>query len=167
MKTILKITALSAILLSLAGICFSCKDKENDKPFETPIDVPFTDYILPSGMPGLCRWVEEQGIDCRINNAKLVIINSIQDMENYITCPGNASYPPIDFSKHTLLLVRDCETNGISITKRLQQLSPNGYKLDIAIHLNDATDVPYWAVALVINKLGKKDKVELNVTTTK
>ncbi|MCL2132447.1 MAG: protease complex subunit PrcB family protein, partial [Lentimicrobiaceae bacterium] len=87
-------------------------------------------------------------------------INSGEDLENYI----DGSYPEIDFSKQTLLLVGGSANNGISqISKSLQQLSGNEYKLDVELTLNDAAVSENWAVSMLVPKITNEVVVTLNV----
>jgi hypothetical protein len=126
-----------------------------DNPTNYPIDIPFTEYSLEETQ---CQWTNLS------YNDKVIIINSKEELEKYIECVSG-SYPAIDFSKNSLLLVSSktyCGTSIIAV-KKLQQLSSNEYKLDIEITLNDDIAVESWNKALIIEKLSKESDVELNV----
>jgi hypothetical protein len=118
-------------------------------------DIPFTEYSLEGTS---CQW-ENLNYD-----ETVIIINSAEELENYISCT-EGSYPEIDFSQYTLLLVSGETPNGIEeiTVKDLQQLSANEYELNIEILLNDATVLQKWTIALVVEKLSGESAVELNI----
>jgi len=120
-----------------------------------PKEVLFEEYSLEGTS---CRWTN-------LNYDKsLIVINSNEELGNFINCT-DGSYPEIDFTKQTLLLMSGGTSMGIeAIEKRLQQISDSAYKLDIEILLNDATVAPKWVIALVINKINKDSNIEVDVT---
>ncbi|MDR1739776.1 MAG: hypothetical protein LBR45_03375, partial [Bacteroidales bacterium] len=65
-----------------------------------PKEIPFIEYSLESTS---CEW-----IDLRHYKDTVIVINSDEELENYLVCT-DGSYQEIDFSKYTLLL-----TNGIA-----------------------------------------------------
>ena len=137
------IPALMLLMTSFSG----CKENEN-----YPIEIPFTKYLLTSTF---CQWVNLHYED------KIIIINSEEELTNYISC-SDENYPEIDFSTHTLLLASGTTPNGIvEISNRLLQLSTNGYKLDVEILLNETEMLGYWITALIINKLNEEIDTEL------
>jgi len=147
----------TAFLLLLTGIASSCNPEcPPDCPDEYPQNISFTEYSLNETS---CQW---QNLPY---DEKVVIINSNEELEKYISCT-EGGYPVIDFSKHSLLLASGKTDYGIcEITaKSLQQLSPDKYELHIEITLSDTTDIKEWAMALIVKKLNKKDKVKLNIT---
>jgi hypothetical protein len=121
-----------------------------------PIDIPFTKYSLTTS----CQWVN-------LNyDEKVTIINSTEELTNYISCM-EGSYHAIDFSKYTLLLASGETTNGISkiIVNDLQQLSCKEYELSIKVLLNDTTVIKKWIIALTMKKVSEESHVELKITT--
>jgi hypothetical protein len=171
MKKNLKITLFSAILLMLAGGMVSCEKNPNEKPFDVPKNVFFTEFELSAN----CRWANvEEGI--------LVVINSEEELRKHIVGAGPLSTPcnsdiSIDFSKHTLLLARGSALQHIYNTSNdfqrlspiLLQLSPSRYKLNIEVKSsNEEVQPPWewgWTLALLVDKIEDKSKVELNVRT--
>jgi len=145
-SSILKLTA---FLLIVASISVSCQPDEPNYPIE----------ISLTELETQCQWTNLAYDD------KVIMINSNEELEKYISCTGN-SYPAIDFSKQTLLLVSGKTDYGICEfdSKRLQQLSSDKYKLHIEINLSDAIDIKEWAMAFIVNKMNEKDEIELNVT---
>ena len=112
-KTALKLTT---FLLIFAGILSACK-KPNDTNIDYPINIPFTEYALEETS---CKWKNLPYDD------KVIIVNSNAELENYISGAGG-SYPEIDFSKNTLLLVSGKAGQKITeiFAKDLKQVAPN------------------------------------------
>jgi len=157
--TLLKFTAL---LIILAGVFASCKP--DDEPNVNvvmqrfkPIDIPFKEYSLEGTS---CQWTNLP------YDEKVIIINSMEELENYLTCTGG-NFPEIDFSKNTLLLVSGEKHVGISMNtlKRIEQIKINGYKLYVEVSLDDKKPNQKWSNALLIKRINSDSKVELNLTT--
>lgn len=96
---------------------------------------------------------------------EVVIINSFDELKNYITTSRNNHQSlPIDFSKHSLLLARGVEPYNIRATiEYLRQLQSHDYVLHIKLASNIATVITNWQVALITPKLEYGDKVILYV----
>jgi len=92
---------LAALLLIIAELASSCNPPPPE-PDSYPIDISFTEYSL---LDTHCQW---QNLPY---DEKVIIINSNEELEKYISCTED-SYPAIDFSKHTLLLISG-ETTGM------------------------------------------------------
>jgi len=153
MKNLLKLTA---FLLILAGVFSACKKPDDTKEPEInyPIDIPFTEYALDETS---CQWKNLP------YDEKVIIINSNAALENYLSFTEN-SYPAIDFSKKSLLLISGKTTAGIdNISKTITQLSADHFKIDIEIALA-ATPEEEWCVALITSKIDNESFVESNVT---
>ena len=147
-----KLLKLTAFLLVLTGIAASCNPEcPPDCPDEYPKNISFTEYSL---LETSCQW---QNLPY---DEKVIIINSSEELEKYISCAGG-DYPAIDFSKHSLLLASGKTDYGICeiAAKSLQQLSPDRYELPIDITLNDAADIKEWATALIVKKLKGENNV--------
>jgi hypothetical protein len=128
--------------------------REEEEP-EYPIEIPFTEYSLAES----CQWT-----NLAYDNT-VIIINSDEELENYVACMKKGGYSEIDFSKNSLLLTSGSASREISnISKKLWQLSPDEYKLNIEILLNDSTAIEKWAIALIVEKVSNESHVELNVT---
>ena len=124
------------------------------------VPLSFTEYSL-----------EETGywdLDADDNGRNVVLINSDEELKKYFVDIDNMDYPPIDFSKHTLLLAGGQTQRGISEIKisSFRQLSDKKYKLDINIFLNFTAVAPEWVVAILTGKLNDDSKIEVNVTMT-
>jgi hypothetical protein len=148
MKT--QLLKFAALLFILTGIASSCNHEE-----EYPKDISYKEYSFLEP----CRW---QNLPY---DEKVVIVNSNQELEKYISCNG-CNYPAIDFSKQTLLLVSG-KTNGSIYelsSKSLQKLSPSKYKLSLEIILNNDFAIAPWGIAFTVEKMNVGGYVELNLT---
>ncbi len=80
-------------------------------------------------------------------------------MRDHIT--GN--YPPIDFSKKTLLLAYGPTRQGFDRADvQFRMVSAQNHELNVDIYLLDALIVDDWVVAILIDKLPSSSKVELD-----
>jgi len=135
--------------------------------------VPFTVYSLNRDI-GEGSWFEEgmlAGSSCQwtnlqspgMNGSSLIIINSEDELENYIACTDSI-YPKIDFSTHTLLLAHGSTTSLIhSIDVILTKTAQNSCAFYINIGLTSATAPARWVVAVIISKISQNTIVVLNV----
>ena len=155
-------------LTFVAADCNTCKKSDPNYPDcnpepepEYPIDIPFTFYSL-SGTS--CQWIELDNNDGRNYHREIVVINSNEELENYITCTGG-TYPAIDFSKYTLILARGAEPHPDFPDKAtLQQLSAQSYVMTVNL-LPSAADVDgYWKVSIIVNKIAANSVIELIIT---
>ena len=152
MKTILKHTAFTAILLSLAGGLISC-EKEN------PVEIPFTEYSLVGTS---CQWK-----NLNYDN-KLIIINSNKDLEKYVNCMDGDSYPEIDFSKHTLLLANGRTHSNVNSKNivHLTQYSSRKYDLEIVVRMGTGGLAEAWTLAILVPKVSSRANVTLKIEYT-
>ena len=153
-KTILKLTA---FLLIFTSILFACKKTDDPKEPEInyPIDILFTEYSLEGTS---CQW---KNLPC---DEKVIIINSIADLETYLSFTEK-SYPIINFSKNSLLLISG-KTVAVGIdmiSTNVTQISAIHFQLDIEMALA-ATAAEDWCVALITKKIKDESLFELNVT---
>jgi hypothetical protein len=250
MKHILKLTALSAILLFLAGGATSCKDKEEDKeekekPFltvdKTSITAPaegggfsivvnsngewsfalkgvinrwclilsprppflrinndtivvlvmrnvyptprsatveitlgnFTDTVvinqdgreLSDGeIPLIEHFLVDYSIQRRWTGAlgELFVVNNDEELENQVLFLGE-HYPKIDFSKYTLLLMRDNPIGGGNAYARLWRHSTDKYDLDITIQGSTAAGNSEWRIAVLAPKIPSTADITVNI----
>ena len=127
---------------------------DGGEEIEYPINIPFTEYSLSE----TCQWTN-LGYDNTV-----IVINSDEELENYIVC-SNGSSLEIDFSKQSLLFVFGSTPTEINVIKKqLHQISNNGYRLSVEVLLNDAMRPDKWIVALITNKLNVDSNIELSVT---
>ena len=166
--------------------------KPEPEPGPPPIEIPVERYSLADipcyqwsftdcegNRSSILSASEEyyyERIEC---GANVVAINSDAEFERYAVCPrvccmlssnSWSSYderkpPEIDFTEKTLLLTTGVTTSGISgVSGKLQQLSPDEYKLNVEITLNRAPVVEHWVLPLLTDKLSEESRIEVNVT---
>jgi len=154
MKTQLLKTTL--FMLILACVFSSCKKPNDPEPGITyPVDIPFTEYSLEGNS---CQWKNLP------YDEKVILINSKETLENYISC-AKSSYPEIDFSKNSLLLISGKTGQKITeiFTKGLKQVAPDKHEFDINITMDPFFTFKPWCVAVLVEKITKKTDVKLNV----
>jgi len=163
--SVVKRSTVAMLCLMLTGLFLIAGCKKDDPKTsgsgeepEYPINIPFTEYELAE----TCQWTNLAYDDT------VIIINSEEELQQYVACTGNG-YPEIDFVKHTLLLASGRTNSGISeiTVKDLQQLAANEYELNIELNSNYllVLVVEEWSVALIVDKLIEKSVVELQVIT--
>jgi len=109
-----------------------------------PIDVPYEHYSLDDTD---CRWFYMLQPYTRVK-----IINRSEQLEEYLECKDGYSYhPPIDFSKHTLILVPDVNAANWPIIK-LQLIAKKKYVLTISKRFN-FKNISQNPVSILINKI--------------
>ena len=146
----------TAFLLLLTGIASSCNPEcPPDCPDEYPQNISFTEYSLNETT---CQW---QNLPY---DEKVIIINSSEELEKYITCT-EGDYPVIDFSKHSLLLASGYVNNSISeiIVKSLKQVSSHKFILNIELDLKYKDHTEPWCIALMVENLNDESSIKLNV----
>jgi len=150
MKTFLKFTVLSAVLLMLAGGLASCNNRED------PVEIPFTEFSL---VETSCHWVN------LAHDNRVIIINSDEHLKNHINCLVE-SFPGIDFSEYTLLLVSGtAHQNIVSMNFCLTRHSAGRYRLNVEIHLGAGDAMEPWAIALLAGKINNSSRINMNIQT--
>jgi hypothetical protein len=122
-----------------------------------PFDVPFEEYSLKGT---LCRW--------RFNIEilpKAFLINSDEELDNYLWC-NNVTYPVVDFSEYTLLLVGGyLPSSGGGVTEAaFIKNSKDNYTLDLTVFKGILGTPGPWFYSILISKIASETMVELNVT---
>ena len=139
-----------ATLLFCIFFC-GCNEKKEEIQ-KTDIDFEENSFAESS-----CQWA----IHDNDMNGKVLIINSDEDLKNYITC-GNSNYPAVDFSKYTILYAQDVTTSGVSnISKKFQQFTDNEYNLYIDVTLNMTAVAQGWSTSIRVKKLSQNAIVKL------
>ncbi|MEG2492357.1 MAG: hypothetical protein RSA67_07405 [Alistipes sp.] len=158
MKALINKIALLALMFVASGCSYKCDNMTIPKTnSDVPTDIPFSEYSFSE--PN-CKWTDLS----YPHKSEVVVINSYQELENFIICTEKSSIPIIDFSKHTLLLARGIEPYNIyAAIKSLQQLSAQDYVMSVELDPNLAAVVTNWQVAIITRKLAEGDKVLLQV----
>ncbi len=152
MKKLMYIFGIAALLLA-AGC------KKDDSP-----GLPFSEYSL-TGTSSSWIWVIPSMDEYYDGGGRPVLhlINSDEELQQYI---AGTDFPPIDFSKQTLLCAYGYSSSLVGIPKinRIEKLSENKYLLTIELTTGNRSDIRPWSTAILIDKqLGDESEVELNV----
>jgi hypothetical protein len=130
----------------------------NPDPDPNP-GLPFTEYSLEGTS---ARWVNiaYNSELPSLFQGKLLVINSDEELKKYI----EGDYPPIDFTKKTLLLAfGDTPRSSLEIKNiSFNELSVQNYLLSVDIDMGDALAFDFWTVAILLDKLNEEAKIELN-----
>ena len=128
---------------------------------EYPIEIPFEEYSLEGTS---CQW--DEYLYYPINNGDVFISNSNEELDKFCIRCDEGTYPEIDFTQYSLLLVTGKTNYSISgmTINGLQLLMPNQYALSIEFTLKDILVSEKWLVALVVPKMNQTSNVVLNLT---
>ncbi|MDL2256753.1 InlB B-repeat-containing protein [Bacteroidales bacterium OttesenSCG-928-I14] len=126
-----------------------------------PIEIPFVDFFLDETR---YQW-KNLNYDYTRPFYKVIVINSEEELENYIECIEGNSYPVIDFSTQSLLVANGIATSSVvTRSKRVQQLSEQSYEMEIEMLVGDAAVMSDWYVPIIINKINDDSIIELLIT---
>ena len=118
-----------------------------------PIEIPFTEYSITGTS---CQWTN-------FESNKGIIINSDEKLQNYIVCADD-DYSKIDFSEHSLLLVRVGATSGIRyIDINFFKETANEYTLNVLIHTDMTAVAPGRLISIIVPKIDDEVTITLNV----
>ena len=129
------------------------KEVINNETIVYPVEIETNDYSLT--IPN-CNWAN-------VKTDILYIFNSTEETLGYLSCKDdNPTF--VNFNEYSLLYVRGGTKSGIhSISRDLQQISVNEYKLTIDIML-DMTDIAQgWSIAVLTPKLPQNSVVKLDL----
>jgi len=123
------------------------------------IIVPSTEYSL-NNTP--CDWNNDEWnlVD---KTRKLIVINSKEELEKYITCSEGGDYPAIDFTERTMLLVFGVDGGTVNIESTYLQQISTSYVLNVEFYASLATVITWWQTAIVTDKLDKNSDIEVKV----
>lgn len=140
--------------LFVAGIVSCEKDKTPENSIEYPVDTSFEKYTLTEG---LCYWKV-------FEDSKVIVINNNEELQNYVECT-DTTYPNVDFSKYSLLLLRGHTTSSpVEVVKtQLTQIAENKYVIYVKVKAGMATMPDGWNVAITTKKLFENDVITVNV----
>jgi len=141
-------------------------EKEEIVEIVYPIDIPFEEIpfevfpLNPYLIAGTsCLWANLLYCD------NVIIINSQEDLENYVTC-SNGDIFEIDFPKYTLLHFKGsspCSPPCITRTQ-LQQTSSNKYSWYIDYHPGYLLSPGIWKILIKVPKLSQDAIISTVVT---
>jgi len=148
---------ITVFLLILIVSFFSCDNNKPENPNEEPeIGFPRKVDFTKLSRPGLC-WLDYVVVDT------LFVINSNEELKNTIDCLDGA-YLEIDFSKHTLLLIRGKQLTNQEVFVSLIQHSEYKYDLDVTIYWwNSIVGHMRFEGLILVPKISDKTNVVLNI----
>jgi len=117
-----------------------------------PIEIPVTEYSLAETS---CQWTS-------FEPKKVIVINSDENLENYILC-SNGTYPQIDFLKHSLLLAYGIAPSAPAevISTQLLRTSDNEYSLHLVIESGVLGTPGPWFLSIIAPKLPQNTIITL------
>jgi hypothetical protein len=125
-------------------------------------EIPFEKYSLKGTS---CKWTNLSYPYQFHDDAELIIINSNEELENHVSCI-EGSYPEIDFSKHTLLLVNgesgycfdefDVDTIFFRIAKK-------EYIMKVIIYEVILYQCIKWEIPILVPKITNEETVILDL----
>ncbi len=157
MKSKKRVFIFRAFLTIFVASLISCLDDISE---EILVNNPPNNSLEVYSLYGsTCNWVN------RKNDGQVVIINSTEELKQYISCSDINGYHSFDFSRQSLLLVGDIASSGIyDIYKTsIQNTSSNEYELGVKIRLNEITTPLKWDIAVRVDKLSEGAEVSLRV----
>jgi len=128
------------------------------------LTITFTRFVLKSPAPPIL------GTSCHLVNLvhdtwnpRLVIINSDEELMNYIYCP-NGDFLDFDFSRYTLLLAEGHHNvDVISMKVALFRNITNKYTLIVSIDSGFLGATDPWATLLLVPKLPEQAEILLKI----
>jgi hypothetical protein len=146
-------------LLMLLALCLTVSSCEKDDKIEEtyPKDIPVTEYFLEETS---CRWTN---IDY---DANVIIINSQEELANYLDCPDENI--AINFSTSTLLLISGRSPNQPASLMNASFVAndKNSYALDMTVFTGLLTSPSVWCFAILVPKIDNAATIALNVQAT-
>ena len=124
--------------------------------FEEPVLVPSIKYSLEETT---CQ-IKYTYNDCR--GPELIMINCNEALEKYLKCTGEDNvYPPIDFTKYTLLLIYGSECHSITEPSIYLNRYTTGYVLNVDFYPRLNSVVTRWHAEIVVDKLDEESYIEI------
>jgi hypothetical protein len=129
----------------------------DEDDIEYPIEISFEEYTLDGTS---CQWTNFNYDYTVFNSGKMLIVNSNEELENYINC---SDYPEINFDKYSLIIAWGVANNSIgNIEKQLMQTGDSQYNLSVTIELGYHETVTKWLIAILLDKLSDNTNITLS-----
>ena len=139
------------------------KEQINNEGGKFPVRIPFENYGL-TGTSCLWQWTEiPLSVYRFIITEGITIVNSNEELENYTVCSGD-TFPEIDFSEHTLLLVRGVNVHAGSevIYTALFEYPAKEYVLKVVVFEGNFATPSSWFMAILMPKIPNGAAVSLD-----
>ena len=144
--------SLAAILLIIAGIVVACNGEE-PQPEIFPQEISFTKFSLVGDG---CQWVS-------FESGKVIVINSTEELRNFIVCVDDGRFFQIDFSKYSFLLARgSAESAVFYIDIDFSKEAAKEYALNLKIHTDVSGVAQTWMIAGITPKITSGANIVLN-----
>ena len=144
--------SLTAFLLILAGIFTACNGEE-PQPEIFPQKISFTRFLL---IEDACQWLS-------FESGKVIVINSTEELRNFIVCVNDGRFFQIDFSKHSFLLVSGSAESAIfHIDIDFSRQTAKEYVLNLKIHTDVSMAAQAWIIAGIVPKITSGANIVLN-----
>ena len=148
----LKTLKLVAILLIIAGTFTACNGEE-PQPEIFPQEISFTKFSLVGDG---CQWVS-------FESNKVIVINSTEELRNFIVCVDDGRFFDIDFSKYSFLLARgSAESAVFYIDIDFSKEAAKKYVLNLKIHTDVSMVAQTWMIAGITPKITSGANIVIN-----
>jgi len=129
------------------------QDATEEPDSEYPVEISFT---VPAFWAIFCFWGRN------LNHDGITIINSQEQMENYLECSRD-TIPQIDFSQYTLLVASGVESAilPLAVPIAFYRISKNKYSLEVTLCGSLVGVNVRWAAAALVPKISNEVRVEL------
>ena len=118
-----------------------------------PINVPYEEFNYK------CYW------KIYYDATMLLVINSIEELEENIILGVDSSYLDIDFSKYTVWVANGTSPDyWHSLNVGIQQLSSKKYRFNVDVEHGGPQTPSYWRLQVITNKIEENAQVEYHVT---
>ncbi len=166
MKRSFNLLFAGALMSALCMGFTACNDSGGQEQGE---DVPFAEYKLQSSNPDeedFGYWVDYASngyipTPSKPNVSGVLIINSDEDLNGFV----EGYYPPVDFSKKTILLAYGTLAWGFHSANvdNFSRLPDSRYRMDITVRALDTDMVSSWYVAIKTDKIEHDSEFVVNV----
>lgn len=143
-------------MIILSAVLFGCSQQEDTEANRISFEV-FS--LSETG----CEWAEQR----YSHEDEVIVINSLSELADYVTCAEEGRVPGIDFSQHTLLLARGVRPyDNYAVMESLQQFPGQGYVMNVELKSNLAAVITPWRVAIIVKKIEGSEEVRLHIMQT-
>ena len=150
MKT--KRLSLTAILLIFASTFTACNGEEPEIEI-FPQEISITEFSLTGDA---CQWVSFEA-------GKVIVINSTDELRDFILCRDDGRFFHIDFSRYSFLLLKgSAESAVFYIDIDFSKQAAKEYTLNLTIHTDVSGVAQTWIRAGIVPKISNRANITLN-----
>jgi len=135
-------------------LVIGCNPPEPPIPEEEfPQKISFTEFSL---IGDACQWEN-------FESGKVIVINSTDELRNFILCRDDGRFYHIDFSKYSFLLLKgSAESAVFFIETDFSKQATKEYTLNLKIHTDVSDVVQVWILAGIVPKITSGASIVLN-----